>query len=439
MKKIIFTLFLVALYAVKIQAQYEIGYETRYLGMNLSDAESSWCSGNVSNSGVLGRFNVLSSSENPLTLNKLYKRNEDGEIRYYYIVKKNANAYSDRDSFLSSSFTMLNPLCETGYETRYLGTNESNAKSIVCSGNASSSGSLSRFNVLSSVGGSPLETGKLYKRNEDGVIAYHYIVRKNTTTYSDRDSFFVSNFTKLVPFCDNDNDGVENSVDNCVNSSNPNQADSDSDGIGNVCDSCPNQAGPASNNGCPVQQGKPDFIITEIKVNGIAAPNLKLKANSNNKFCVSIKNIGSATGTIDNTALILTNSAGLTNSSIVANLPYPSTTLTIVPNEVKEMCAELYIWNDYLGYSLSSFHYIHAIADYHERVSESDENNNTTVESIGYSSKTAIISVNNFQGIEIKRETIKNSEEEKELLNSLPKGFYILNKDGKRTKIYKEN
>jgi choice-of-anchor B domain-containing protein len=35
---------------------------------------------------------------------------------------------------------------------------------------------------------------------------------------------------------DTDNDGVENTVDNCPETSNPNQADTDGDGIGDVCD-----------------------------------------------------------------------------------------------------------------------------------------------------------------------------------------------------------
>jgi hypothetical protein len=39
---------------------------------------------------------------------------------------------------------------------------------------------------------------------------------------------------------DSDGDGVANSVDNCPNTSNPDQADTDGDGIGNVCDPTPN-------------------------------------------------------------------------------------------------------------------------------------------------------------------------------------------------------
>ncbi len=39
---------------------------------------------------------------------------------------------------------------------------------------------------------------------------------------------------------DNDSDGVGNVCDNCISTSNANQADSDGDGVGNSCDNCPN-------------------------------------------------------------------------------------------------------------------------------------------------------------------------------------------------------
>jgi hypothetical protein len=78
---------------------------------------------------------------------------------------------------------------------------------------------------------------------------------------------------------DTDGDGVQDTLDNCPNVSNPQQADRDGDGVGNKCDpapddpnipngnpdpdtdgdgvpdstdQCHNQPGPASNNGCPV-------------------------------------------------------------------------------------------------------------------------------------------------------------------------------------------
>ncbi|MGG8496268.1 hypothetical protein ACQY1Q_07605 [Tenacibaculum sp. TC6] len=386
---------------LKLGRSYEIAFESNCLGTNFG----------IEKANLFGL---------KLELNKIYRANlGDGDYFYKVIYVQDTCSDAGLEVDDTSNIEEVTLLSCSSISWKYhkfirLGS-LSEAQSKICSSDIK--GMQFKTNIYI---GAPLVINKVYHLDlgdGNGLKYYYLILSAYTSSDPDYEILGSSFNNSSISFdCDSDSDGVPDSQDNC-----------------------PNQAGPASNNGCPVQQGKPDFIITEIKVNGIAAPNLKLKANSNNKFCVSIKNIGSATGTIDNTALILTNNAGLTNSSIVANLPYPSTSLTIAPNEVKEMCAELYIWNDYLGYSLSSFHYIHAIADYHERVSESDENNNTTVESIGYSSKTAIISVNNFQGIEIKRETIKNSEEEKELLNRLPKGFYILNKDGKRTKIYKEN
>ena len=41
---------------------------------------------------------------------------------------------------------------------------------------------------------------------------------------------------------DADGDGVVNSLDNCPNTPNPDQADADSDGVGDVCDNCPANA-----------------------------------------------------------------------------------------------------------------------------------------------------------------------------------------------------
>ena len=41
---------------------------------------------------------------------------------------------------------------------------------------------------------------------------------------------------ETLPITDSDNDGIEDSIDNCAFISNPNQEDDDNDGLGNVCD-----------------------------------------------------------------------------------------------------------------------------------------------------------------------------------------------------------
>jgi len=48
---------------------------------------------------------------------------------------------------------------------------------------------------------------------------------------------------------DADNDGINDSADNCVNNVNPTQADADSDGIGDLCDPEPNGGGDGPTNG----------------------------------------------------------------------------------------------------------------------------------------------------------------------------------------------
>ena len=301
----------------------------------------------------------------------------------------------------------------------------------------------------------------------DGQNFYGKVVQAEDSSDQDADEFIngsnVSDIINITCNTDTDGDGINDTEDNCPNTPNANQNDIDNDGIGDVCDSkdnrdsdgdgvenwqdnCPNQAGPSSNNGCPL--GNPDFIVVGISINAggtytstSTSGSLTLRSNQNHKFCINIKNIGAATGTINNTALILTNNSSLNSSSIVANLPYPSSSLSIAPNQVKEMCKETYIWDNYLGYSLSNFKYIHAIADYYGNTTESNESNNQAYASVNYSSfKTSSkLTIYDANGAKIEETTIDSKNEETEIIKKLPKGLYFINKDGKKSKIYKKN
>lgn len=67
------------------------------------------------------------------------------------------------------------------------------------------------------------------------------IGRNRVTTTSYVDSGYTEDFVNVtVAAPDADNDGVPDATDNCVNVSNPDQADADSDEIGDACDSTPN-------------------------------------------------------------------------------------------------------------------------------------------------------------------------------------------------------
>lgn len=45
-----------------------------------------------------------------------------------------------------------------------------------------------------------------------------------------------------APALDSDGDGIDDDVDNCPSSENPDQGDADADGVGDVCDNCPSNA-----------------------------------------------------------------------------------------------------------------------------------------------------------------------------------------------------
>ena len=314
---------------------------------------------------------------------------------------------------------------------------------------------------------SKLEINEVYFfQDVDGQNFYGKVVQAEDTSDQDADEFInesnVGDIINITCNTDTDGDGINDTEDNCPNTPNSNQNDLDNDGIGDVCDSkdnrdsdgdgvenwldnCPTQAGPSSNNGCPV--GNPDFIVVGISIDAggtytstNTSGSLTLRSNQNHKFCVNIKNTGTVTGTINNTGLILTNNSSLNSSSIVANLPYPNSSLSIAPNQAKEMCSETFIWDNYLGYSLSNFKYIHAIADYYENTSESNEGNNKAYASVNSSSfKTPIkLTIHDVNGSKVEETTIKSDTEETETIKSLPKGLYFINRDGEKSKIYKE-
>ncbi len=86
-----------------------------------------------------------------------------------------------------------------------------------------------------------------YQTNGDYVSApanryFQYMVQLRSSDLSQTPIFddLLINYTLPPPPPDSDNDGVEDSIDNCPNTYNPDQKDADGDGIGDVCDSCPN-------------------------------------------------------------------------------------------------------------------------------------------------------------------------------------------------------
>ncbi|AOW17040.1 hypothetical protein LPB03_05980 [Polaribacter vadi] len=280
---------------------------------------------------------------------------------------------------------------------------------------------------------------------------------------------------------DDDNDNILDINDNCPNISNPNQSDVDGDGLGDACDSdidgdgfnnssdnCPNIYNPtqldSDNDGigdlCDTSNGKPDLIITNLSIeidnNKTSTPNLlTLKKNKNHKFFVEVKNIGDSAGAPKNIELIMSNGTNLLSASIVSGLSSINSNVNLDPGETTEISVSIFIFDNYLGNSLSSYNYLHAFVDENDNIDESNENNNLFIASLSYSSSKLSpiekdniyskvtydkqqnnliqpykISVYSILGKIIVKETIvKNKNQENDILKNLKNGIYILKTD----------
>ncbi|MCO7184463.1 hypothetical protein HER15_10965 [Tenacibaculum mesophilum] len=404
---------------------------------------------------LIGRFYVNIQDSTPLEPNKFYFLDFGQGFNYYYLTSSRVGEHSDEDYRLSLPHSITQISCRSTplpKQIKSFKVNQAYYKNF--SRNTT-------FEYEYEIQGD--YRGKNNSGNNDITISIYYnsINQSNliTKTVWEMDEEFFPILTKREPwgtsFIDYDTDPKRKFYLKFEYAGNSeiltytvpkDTRDFDGDGVQNWQDNCPNQAGPSSNNGCPV--GNPDFVIVSISIDagGLTTNtnddnSLTLRENQDHKFCVNIKNTGAVTGTINNTALILTNNSDLSKASIVSNLPYPKSSLTISPNQTGKMCSETHIRDTYLGNNLTNFYYLHAIADYDNNTSESNENNNQAYTSVNSSSsKTPTqLTIHDVNGNKVKDTTINNETEETDVIKSLPKGFYFINKDGKKSKIYKKN
>ncbi|MDO6674222.1 thrombospondin type 3 repeat-containing protein [Tenacibaculum sp. 1_MG-2023] len=281
--------------------------------------------------------------------------------------------------------------------------------------------------------------------------------------------------TYIFPDGDNDGDGVLNSQDNCISISNSNQSDMDNDNIGDACDSqdngdsdgdgvqnwqdnCPNQAGPSSNNGCPI--GNPDLKIDDVYIISecpSSTCSTSLNDLGSNRHIVSrnagqlslqqiiIDNIGEISSsstkinfytsingkTLDDSDYKLTLRNPISVPSISKN-GYTVASTTIFGDEIKT-------GKEYDDVLYGNYYIIGEI----ENINESNVDNNTFVIPIyfkEYMSKTLTqLTIYDVNGNKINETTVNNKTEETDVIKSLPEGFYFIDKNGKKSKIYKKN
>ncbi len=346
--------------------------------------------------------------------------------------------------FLSSvSFSQI---IEKGYETRNLGSNFDNAKEILCSGNASSSGSRYRLNVVFSSSNN-LSIGKLYKFiDDDDRVRYLFISSLRSEPFGDRDSFRESQLTFQNIFCDSDGDGIPNDDDNC-----------------------PNEAGPASNNGCPT---KPDlaFVTSKMTISSQCVNDGNCDSNfedslDNGEFHslpfqgreISmrpvVKNIGNASSSATKLKFYISENKTYEsrNDSEINEINIPSRN----PNAEYQGSIVNITWFDVNNTSIiqqgSSGYILLRIIDQ----GESDLSNNLIAlpiilnrqrNSIGIfplnrftsnNKEMSIINVYNIQGMPVTQKNIYTKEDETLLIQSLPKGFYIIKNGDKTYKVAK--
>ncbi|EZH74785.1 hypothetical protein ATO12_08575 [Aquimarina atlantica] len=190
--------------------QYDKQHKVRYLGNTEAKALSTLCSNEFHNLPIF-RFNV--DSFEPLSKNKVYRRELDGKIDYLYIVDTRNTPEIDRDTYPRDIFS-TNPV------------------NIFCDDDSDG--------IANEIDNCPTNYNP-DQANNDGDSKGN--VCDNCPNNSNSDQADLDG-DGVGDVCDTDRDGdsISNSNDNCPNKYNPNQLDTDNDGIGDVCDPIDNNA-----------------------------------------------------------------------------------------------------------------------------------------------------------------------------------------------------
>ncbi|RKF04078.1 thrombospondin type 3 repeat-containing protein [Tenacibaculum lutimaris] len=470
MKKI--TLLLLLLLSVKSINSQTLNYH-RF--ETYSSAENA-CTENSSD-----QFSVKVNLDDFLNIGQVYIIDFGNEfnlgVRYAKVTNRGSGKGDADFELINTSYTPISPCIGGDYNYHNFEIFDSleDSKNAICGYTTQSQ--TFKVNIAS---GNLLSLNKVYKINfgRNFNLGSRYVRVLNRAT-GRGDADFSIHFNaieeEITVNCpvDDDKDGIENSNDNCPNTSNANQNDIDNDGIGDACDSqdnrdsdgdgvqnwqdnCPNQAGPSSNNGCPI--GNPDLKPSYITIySECTSCSSNLDNLGSNRHIVSrnggilslqqiiIDNIGEANSsstkinfytsingkTLDDSDYKLTLRNPINIPSISKN-GYTVTSTTIFGDEIK-------IGEDYNDVLYGNYYIIGEI----ENINESNVDNNTFVIPIyfrEYMSKTSTqLTIHDVNGNKINETTVNSKTQEVNIIKSLPEGFYFIDKDGKKSKIYKKN
>lgn len=216
-------------------------------------------------------------------------------------------------------------------------------------------------------------------------------------------------------------------------------------------------------NKCPKDSnsGNPDLEYIEALItsecNSCSSPLSNLNGNrhilskyggSININQIIIKNSGSVKSNTTKLKYYLSS-----NTTIEENIDHVLTTETAIPaiNANSSKSVGQSIFGSDIGNSITfGYYYIIGKIDGENQITEENENNNTFIIPVRYrenfNSRSGgrlikdLLFVRNINGQLMNKKTIiTNKEEEKQIITTLPKGLYFIEKNGKKSKLYKQN
>ncbi len=169
---------------------------------------------------------------------------------------------------------------------------------------------------------------------------------------------------------DDDNDGIGNQCDNCIDIANPDQSDTDGDGIGDVCDNNSNPLPNLSLSGFTIEVDGTTYDVFE-NSNDIPI----FENDKNHNFNITIENNEEGNANSSPYQILVSTSNQFPNSN---NVYYTVRTDDIGPinsdSEVSESFSTYIFNNNLAGLELetNSTYYMHILIDYNSDVEETD-------------------------------------------------------------------
>ncbi|WP_396602365.1 T9SS type A sorting domain-containing protein [Algibacter sp. R77976] len=300
----------------------------------------------------------------------------------------------------------------------------------------------------------PLISGRFYYLNFGRGYNYYYLYQSNSGEHNDED-YRIDFHEEIISVCpDTDGDGIIDGQDYCLNdygTSGNGCPDTDGDGLNDYDDDCPNEYG--EDNGCPLADFVVDsFNLTQENVGDVNSPFFELI------FCATIKNIGDDDGRPNNIEIILTTKNSIYDPGDIQTITTVSNNNNIDSNGgTSDYCythSGTFIDPIFGGKRLSDYNYVWIIIEKgpEEYSTENNEaffskkiniisNKNSLIkskiinESLNNSAKD--LKVFNLSGTLIKSIKINTQEDEDNLINNLPSGFYIIKTPTETRKIVK--